>query len=71
MVTKGKKEESIYSFVKTDSNSATENDLTITMREFRKSPMTIGCEVEVIRDDNYGRINYSKKKGEVINSMIN
>jgi len=65
LVTKGKKEESIYSFVKTDSNSATENDLTITMREFRKSPMTIGCEVEVIRDDNYGRINYSKKKGEV------
>ena len=32
--------------------------------EFRDPEMTMGCEVEVVRDNGYGKLRHSKKLGE-------
>lgn len=65
-MTTGKKEDSTYSHIKTIANTATEKDLTVVLPEFRGSPITIGCEIEVLRDNGYGKLAHSKKLGEVL-----
>merc|ERR1711936_1494863 len=61
----GKKVDSIYSHIKTDGNTATENKLTVRLTEFRGNPMNVKCEVEVLRDNGYGKLSSSKKEAEV------
>ena len=68
-VTTGKKENSQYSFVKTEDATATESELTIVLPEYRGSPLTLGCEVEVLRDNGYGKLAHSKKNDEVYACM--
>jgi len=60
-VTTGRKEPSIYSHVRTMEETATEKELTIVLPEFRSPTITLGCEVEVLRDSGYGKLDHSKK----------
>merc|ERR1711953_497785 len=60
-VTTGRKEPSIYSHVTTMEETATEKELTIVLPEFRSPTITLGCEVEVLRDSGYGKLDHSKK----------
>ena len=46
-------------------DTATEKELTILLPEFRSPKITIGCEVEVLRDSGYGKLDHSKKISEV------
>ena len=46
-------------------DTATEKELTIVLPEFRSPKITIGCEVEVLRDSGYGKLDHSKKISEV------
>lgn len=64
-VTTGKKEDSTFAHVKTLGELATENELTIVLPEFRRSQITVGCEVEVLRDNGYGKLAHSQKMEEV------
>ena len=59
------KEGSSYSYIKTDESSATDNSLIITLPEFRESTLTIGCEVQILRDSGSGSVRHSKKYKEV------
>jgi len=61
----GKKVDSIFSHIKTDGNTATENKLTVRLTEFRGNPINVKCEVEVLRDNGYGKLSSSKKEAEV------
>ena len=63
-VTTGKKESTPLAFIRVDEASATEDELTMTLTEFRDPNMTISCEVEVVRDNGYGKLRHSKKLGE-------
>lgn len=45
-------------------NSATQKDVDIQINNFRESPITIKCEVEVQKDNGYGRISSHKKAAE-------
>ena len=63
-VTTGKKETTPLAFIRVDEASATEEELTMTLTEFRDPNMTISCEVEVVRDNGYGKLRHSKKLGE-------
>jgi hypothetical protein len=54
-----------------DAASATEDELTITLTEFRDPTFTIGCEVEVVRDNGYGKLRHSKKLGESPINAVN
>ena len=63
-VTTGKKETTPLSFIRVDEASATEEELTMTLTDFRDPNMTISCEVEVVRDNGYGKLRHSKKLGE-------
>ena len=45
--------------------TATENKLTINLPEFRGNPINVKCEVEVLRDNGYGKLSSSKKEAEV------
>jgi len=64
-VSTGKKINSIYSHIKTMDNTATENKLTIILPEFRGTPINVKCEVEVLRDNGYGKLSSSKKEAEI------
>jgi len=44
--------------------SGTEKDIDIKINDFKESPVTIKCEVEVQKDNGYGRISTSKKAAE-------
>ena len=63
-VTTGKKEKTDLAFIRVDEASATEEELTVTLLEFRDPNMTFKCEVEVVRDNGYGKLRHSKKLGE-------
>ena len=63
-VTTGKKETTPLSFIRVDEASATEEELTMTLTDFRDPNMTISCEVEVVRDNGYGKLRHNKKLGE-------
>jgi len=45
-------------------DSGTEKDIDIKINDFKESPVTIKCEVEVQKDNGYGRISSSKKAAE-------
>jgi len=45
-------------------NSATPKDVEIKINGFRESPITIKCEVEVHKDNGYGRTSSHKKAAE-------
>jgi len=64
-VSTGKKVNSIYSHIKTMEDTATESKLTIRLPEFRGNPINVKCEVEVLRDNGYGKLSSSKKEAEV------
>jgi len=64
-VSTGKKINSIYSHIKTMDNTATESKLTIILPEFRGTPINVKCEVEVLRDNGYGKLSSSKKEAEI------
>merc|ERR1712241_735949 len=66
----GKKVDSIYSHIKTDGNTATENKSTVRLTEFRGNPMNVKCEVEVLRDNGYGKLSSSKKEAEVLITVV-
>jgi len=70
-VTTGKKETTPLSFIRVDEASATEEELTMTLTDFRDPNMTISCEVEVVRDNGYGKLRHSKKLGESPISAVN
>ena len=70
-VTTGRKEPSIYSHVRTMEETATEKELTIVLPEFRSPTITLGCEVEVLRDSGYGKLDHSKKITEVCTFEVN
>ena len=55
-------------FVKVDGASATDNSLRVTLPQFRSSKLTVGCEVQVIRD-NGGGVRHSKKYKDVSQSI--
>jgi hypothetical protein len=46
-------------------NTATESKLTIILPEFRGTPINVKCEVEVLRDNGYGKLSSSKKEAEI------
>merc|ERR1719331_1841266 len=64
-VSTGKKINSIYSHIKTMDHTATESKLTIILPEFRGTPINVKCEVEVLRDNGYGKLSSSKKEAEI------
>merc|ERR1719331_3396235 len=64
-ISTGKKINSIYSHIKTMDNTATESKLTIVLPEFRGTPINVKCEVEVLRDNGYGKLSSSKKEAEI------
>ncbi len=70
-ITTGKKVPTALSFIKVDEASATEDELTVTLTEFRDPTMTVGCEVEVVRDNGYGKLRHSKKLGESPINAVN
>ena len=51
-------------------DSATEKDIDIKLNDFKESPITITCEVEVEKDNGYGRVATHKKAAEVITVFI-
>ena len=61
----GRKVDSIYPHIKTFKDTATEEKLTITLTQFRGSPINVKCEVSVQRDNGYGKLTSSQKEGEV------
>ncbi|TRY69038.1 hypothetical protein TCAL_16484 [Tigriopus californicus] len=65
-VSTGVKEGSNFPFVSVDEHSVTDSELTITLTDFRDENMTLGCEVEVIRDNGYGKLRHDKKLGNSI-----
>ena len=64
-MTRGKKENSIYPWVKPVEHTATEKELTIVLKEKKADQMTFKCEVQVLRDNGYGKLSYITKDGEV------
>ena len=50
--------------IKVDEESATEDELTMILTEYRDPIMVIACEVEVVRDNGYGKLRHSKKRSE-------
>jgi len=65
MVSTGQKKNSIYSHIRTDGDTATEDELTVTFPEFRGTPVTVGCEVKVLRDNGYGKLSTLQKRAEL------
>ena len=70
MVSTGQKKNSIYSHIRTDGDTATEDELTVTFPEFRGTPVTVGCEVKVLRDNGYGKLSTLQKRAEVLHICI-
>merc|ERR1719259_52145 len=62
----GEKEGSAISFIETEK--ATDTSLTVTLTEFREPQMTIGCEIQVLRDSG-GTVRHSKKYKEQVVSV--
>merc|ERR1719450_1062353 len=54
-------------WISADGESATVNQLKVTLPEFRKSNVTIGCEVRVLKDNGGGGVRSNKlyKEGTV------
>ena len=52
-------------WIKADEASATVNQLSVTLPEFRKSNVTIGCEVRVLKDNRGGGVRSNKLYKEV------
>jgi|ERR1712029_776567 len=54
-------------WIKADDASATVNQLSVTLPEFRKPNVTIGCEVRVLKDNRGGGVRSNKlyKEGSV------
>ena len=60
-VATGAVQASPLSFITVDGATATDDEVAVTLTEFRDSPMTFGCEVMVTKGNNYGSGTYTRR----------
>ena len=51
--------------MKMTTHTANETNLDIELNDFLGSPITIKCEVEILKDNGYGRLSTDKETEEV------